>query len=309
MGLYLLRRLLGGILVLLGVSFAIYLALAAAPGDAAESLLGEQATAEQLALVRQELGLGRPLPLRYLDFLAGVILRGDLGHSLTSGRAVRDLLAERFPFTLVLALTAASLAIVMGMGIGILAAHRPGGLGDMVVMGIAALGIAVPVYWVGLLFIMVFSLRLGWLPVAGSGSWRHLVLPAVTLALPTAAMVARLMRASLLEVQGADFLRTAYGKGLRPGQVFLRHALPNSLIPVITILGLHLGHLLGGAFVVETIFAWPGLGRLAVQAIFDRDLPVVLGSGLLVATINVALNIAVDLVQAILDPRLRQEAL
>lgn len=309
MGLYLLRRLLGGILVLLGVSFAIYVALAAAPGDAADSLLGERATVEQLALVRQELGLSRPLLLRYLDFLTGVVLRGDLGRSLASGRAVKDLLAERFPYTLVLSLAAMGLAIVLGMGIGILAAYRPGGPGDLLVMGVAALGIAVPVYWVGLLFIMVFSLRLGWLPVAGSGSLSHLVLPAITLALPTAAIVARLMRASLLEVRDADFLRTAYSKGLRPSQVFVRHALPNSLIPVITILGLHLGHLLGGAFVVETIFAWPGLGRLAVQAVFDRDSPVVLGSGLLVAAINVALNLVVDLVQAILDPRLRQEAL
>ncbi len=296
-------------LVLAGVSLAVFLVLTYVPGDAADSLLGESASAGQLAALRQELGLDEPLPVRYARFVAGVVLHGDLGRSVVSGRAVRDLLAERFVPTAVLALTAIVLAVALGTTAGSMAATHPGSRLDLAVMSISSLGMAVPTYWLSLLLVMLFSLRLRWLPVAGAGSLAHLILPAVTLALPTAAVVARLIRSSLLDVLHADFLRTAYAKGLPARLIFRDHALRNSLIPVVTLLGLHLGHLLGGAFVIETIFAWPGLGRLTVQAIFDRDLPVVLGAALLVAAINVAINLGVDLVHAILDPRVGRSAL
>lgn len=306
---YLLRRLAGAVLVLAGVSLAVFVALTYVPGDAADSLLGESASAGQLAALRQELGLDEALPVRYARFVAGMVLHGDLGRSVVSGRAVSDLLAERVAPTAVLALTAICLAVVLGTTAGSLAATHPGSRVDLAVMGVSSLGMAVPTYWLSLLLVMLFSLKLRWLPVAGAGSLAHLILPAVTLALPTAAVVARHIRSSLLDVLHADFLRTAHAKGLPARLVFRDHALRNSLIPVVTLLGLHLGHLLGGAFVIETIFAWPGLGRLTVQAIFDRDLPVVLGAALLVAAINVAINLGVDLLHAILDPRVGRSAL
>ncbi len=306
---YLLRRLAGAVLVLAGVSLAVFVALTYVPGDAADTLLGESASAGQMAALRQELGLDEPLPVRYGRFVAGVLLRGDLGRSVVNGRAVSDLLGERIVPTAILALTAMALAVALGLLAGSLAASRPGGRLDLAVMGVASLGMAVPTFWLALLLVMLFSLNLRWLPVAGAGSPAALVLPAVTLALPTAAVVARLIRSSLLDVLGADFLRTARAKGLPARLVFRDHTLRNSLIPVVTLLGLHLGHLLGGAFVIETIFAWPGLGRLAVQAIFDRDLPVVLGAALLVAVINVTINLGVDLAHALLDPRVGRNAL
>jgi peptide/nickel transport system permease protein len=297
------------VLVLTGVSLAVFVALTYAPGDAADSLLGESASAGQLASLRQELGLDEALPVRYARFVSGVVLHGDLGRSVVSGRAVSDLLAERVVPTAVLALTAIALAVVLGTTAGSLAATHPSSRLDLAVMGVSSLGMAVPTYWLSLLLVMLFSLKLRWLPVAGAGSLAHLILPAVTLALPTAAVVARLIRSSLLDVLHADFLRTARAKGLPARLIFLDHTLRNSLIPVVTLLGLHLSHLLGGAFVIETIFAWPGLGRLAVQAIFDRDLPVVLGAALLVAAINVTISLGVDVLHAFLDPRVGRSAL
>lgn len=305
----LLRRLLGAMLVLLGVSLAVFAALTFVPGDAAEALLGEGASAAQLAAARQELGLDAPLPARYARFLGNVVLRGDLGRSLTSGRPVSDLLGERLPPTAILALSATALALLLGTVAGSLAAARAGSRLDLGVMAASSLGLAVPSYWLAILLVAVLSLRLRWLPVAGAGAPAHLVLPALTLALPTAAVVARLVRSSLLETLHADYLRTATAKGLSGRAVFAGHALRNSLIPVVTLLGLHLGHLLGGAFVIETIFAWPGLGRLGVQAIFDRDVPVVMGVALLVAAVNVAMTAGVDLLHAALDPRLGRSAL
>lgn len=295
--------------VLAGVSLAVFVALTYVPGDAADSLLGESASAGQLAALRQELGLDETLAVRYARFVAGVILHGDLGRSMVSGRAVSDLLAERVVPTVVLALTAMALAVTLGTAAGTLAATRAGSPLDLVVMGVSSLGMAVPTYWLSLLLVLLFSLNLRWLPVAGAGSPASLILPAVTLALPTAAVVARLIRSSLLDVLHADFLRTARAKGLPAHLIFQDHTLRNSLIPVVTLLGLHLGHLLGGAFVIETIFAWPGLGRLAVQAIFDRDIPVVLGAALLVAAINVTINLGTDLLHGILDPRVGRSAL
>jgi len=306
---FLLRRLVGAAGILLLVSFVTFVLLDLAPGDAADTLVGEYASAAQLGAVRREMGLDASLASRYLRFASAAILHGDLGRSLISGRRVSELVAGRFMHTMTLALAAMTLAVGGGTLAGVTAAARPGDYLDLAVMSAAILGLSLPVFWVALLLIVVFSLRLGWLPVVGAGSVAHLILPAICLALPTTAVVARLMRASLLDVRGADYVRTAHAKGLPPHQVWHHHILRNGLIPVITLMGLHLGHLLGGTFVIETIFGWPGLGRLLVQAILDRDFPVVVGAVLLIAVIYQGLNLAVDVAHAWLDPRLGSEAL
>ncbi len=305
----LLRRIAGTILVLLAVSFVIFAALDVTPGDAAEALVGESASQEQLDALRHEMGLDAPMTQRYLGFLSGLATRGDLGQSLVSGRKVSDLLSQRLPPTLLLALTATAVATIAGVTIGIMAAVRAGSLLDTAIMGGTALGLAVPSFWSALLLMMLFSLHLGWLPVVGAGSPKHLLLPALTLALPTTAVVARIMRSSVLEQLSADYVRTAHAKGATPRRVMTYHVLRNSLIPLVMLLGLYLGRLLGGAFIVETIFGWPGLGRLMVQAIFDRDQPVVMGAALTVATIYLIINFVVDLIHAWLDPRVAHETL
>ncbi len=305
---HLVRRLLGAALVLLAVTAVTFFSLTAAPGDAAAGLIGETASPEQLARFRAELGLDRPALVRYVDFLTG-LATGDLGESLVSGRAVTDLLLERLPSTVLLAMTAMLAATVIGTVVGLVAARSAGSWLDTGVMTLVNIGIAMPTFWVALLLILLFSLRLRWLPVVGAGSPAHLILPAVTLALPTIAVVARLVRSALLDVLGADFVRTAHAKGLPAGQVLRRHVLRNALIPVLTVLGMHLGYMLGGAFIVETIFGWPGLGRLTVQAIFDRDLPVVLGATVTIAAIYVVLNLLVDLLHAWMDPRVAADVI
>jgi ABC-type dipeptide/oligopeptide/nickel transport system permease component len=305
---HLTRRAAGSLLALLAVSLIAYLALAATPGDAAAAMAGDSASAEQLAAIRAELGLDRSPLARYAVFLVGLVTRGDLGRSLVSGRPVAELVGARLPYTVALALAAVMLAAIIGGLVGTLAALRAGTLLDTALMAGAALGLAVPTFWSGLLLILLFSLHLRWLPVTGAGSPAHLILPAATLALPTAAAVARLVRSGLLDVLGADYVRTAHAKGLTSRRVVGRHVLRNGLIPVTAVLGLQLGHLLGGAFIVETIFGWPGLGRLTVQAIFDRDEPVVLGAVLVAALLYLMANLLVDVAHGWLDPRVGREA-
>lgn len=306
---FFLRRLLGAIVVLAVVSFLTFALLDLAPGDAAQTLAGDAASAEQVQALRHQMGLDAPLPARYLRFAGNVVLHGDLGRSLLSGQPVVELVGDRFAHTIQLALVATAGAVAIGLAVGMVAAARPGGALDFAVMAATGLGISLPVYWLALLLMLVFSIRLNWLPAVGAGTPGHLVLPAITLALPTAASLARLVRSSVLDVRHADYVRTARAKGLATGPLWWRHILRNGLIPVITMLGLHLGHLLGGAFVVETLFAWPGLGRLVVQSVFDRDFPVLLGGVLLIALIYQVLNLAADLVHAWLDPRVGHEAL
>ncbi len=306
---YLVRRVAAMVVTALAVSFVAYVGLTFAPGDAAEMLIGENASAEQVAALRSQMRLDAPLWERYGDYMGRALTRGDLGQSLVSGRRVTDLLMERLLPTLILALVAMGLATILGLAVGLLASARPGSRLDLLAVGGTVLGLALPPYWVALLLVMLFSIHLGWLPVFGSGTLAHLVMPAVTLALPTAAVIARLVRSSVLEVKSADFVRTALSKGLTPNRVLFQHVLPNGLLPALTLLGLNLSHLVGGAFVVETIFAWPGLGRLTVQAVFDRDVPVVMGAVLLVVPLCLGINLLVDLLHAALDPRVRHEAL
>ena len=305
---YVARRGAGSVAVLLAVSLVVFLALGATSGDAADAMAGDAASASQLSALRTELGLDRPPMARYGVFLAGIITRGDLGRSLVSNRPVAELVLARLPYTVVLALSAAAMAASLGGLVGALAALRAGTATDTLLMAGAALGLSIPTFWSGLLLILLFSLRLRWLPVTGAGTLVHLILPAVTLALPTAAVVARLQRASLLDVLAEDYVRTAHAKGMTPRYVVTRHVLRNGLVPVIAVLGLQLGHLLGGAFIVETIFSWPGLGRLAVQAIFDRDDPVVLGTALAAAGMYLVVNLLVDAAHGWLDPRVGREA-
>jgi ABC-type dipeptide/oligopeptide/nickel transport system permease component len=303
-----LRRLGGAALVLLAVSFITFATLATIPGDAAQGMAGDSASAEQVEELRVAMGLHLPLLTRYTAFLENLALRGDMGRSLVSGRPVSQLIADRLPYTVLLALSATLLAALAGVVIGTLAALRAGTLSDTALMAAAGLGMAVPSFWLGLLLIMLFSLRLGWLPVVGAESPRHLILPAVTLALPTAAVIARLMRSGLVETLRSDYVTAAHAKGLTPRRVLTRHVFRNSVLPVVTLLGLYLGHLLGGAFIVESLFGWPGLGRLTVQAIFDRDYPVVLGAALAVAALYLVVNFVVDMAHAWLDPRVGEEA-
>ena len=306
---HLIHRLAAAVLVLLAVSFVTYLMLNAAPGDLAMTVAGDSASEAQLAELRQKLGLDQPVLVRYVRYVSGVLLRGDFGRSMISDRQVTALLLERLPYTMLLALSAILLAGAVGFALGWLAVSAVGTSWDTALMAVAALAAALPTFWVALLLIMIFSLRLGWLPVVGAESLKHLVLPAVTLALPSSAVLARLVRSSLLDVVGADFVRTAYAKGLVRKQVMWRHVLRNAAIPIVTLLALQLGYLLGGAFIVETIFGWPGLGRLTVQAIFDRDYPVVLGATLMIAAVYIVLNFIADLAQAWLDPRTGARAL
>lgn len=301
---YLAQRLASGVIVLLFTGLVTFVLLDQTPGDAAQTLAGESATAEQMAALRAELGLDQPVLVRYGRFVYRAVAQGDLGRSLISSRPVTTLVASRFGRTLALAAVTMALALILGGAAGALAAVRAGGALDLALMSAAALGLAVPTFWAALMLMLVFAVRLGWLPVVGAGSPAHLILPAVSLSLPTTAIVARLVRATLLDVRGADFVRTARGKGVAPVDVWRRHVLPNSLIPVLTIVGLHVGHLLGGAFVIESIFGWPGLGRLLVQAVYDRDYPVILGAVLLMCIIYQILNLAVDIAHVALDPRL-----
>ena len=306
---FLARRLLGAILVMLTISFITFTLLASTPGDAADTLVGETASQEQLDTLRAQLGLDKPLLVRYGTYLEQAALHQDLGESMMTGRPVSALIRERMPYTILLATIALTLAVGLGSLVGFSAAARPGGWLDLSLMSVTTLGLSVPTFWVALLLIQFFSVKLRWLPVVGAGSPAHLVLPTISLALPLIAVVARLVRGSLLDVKEADYIRTARGKGLLSTTIWSRHILRTAVIPVLTLLGLYAGRMLAGAVVIETIFAWPGLGRLTVQAILDSDFPVVMGAVLLIAALYQLLTLSVDVAQALIDPRVGRAAL
>jgi ABC-type dipeptide/oligopeptide/nickel transport system permease component len=301
---YIIQRLLLAIPVLLGVSFLVFLMVQLVPGDPALVLAGDTASKETVEALRKEMGLDQPLPMQYLIFLDR-LAHGSLGKSTRTHREVLIEIADRFPYTLLLTISAVLLSTLVGVALGIFAAIHHGRAGDFVTMGIAIVGLSVPSFWLALLMIMLFALNLHWLPVTGAASWQHLIMPTVTLSLHSASVKARLTRASMLEVLGHDYIRTARAKGLHENLVIIRHALKNALIPIVTLIGLQFGGLLGGAFITETIFGWPGVGRLAVQSIFNRDFPVIQGTVLLVAVAYLASNLIVDIVYAWLDPRIR----
>lgn len=303
---YVLKRLLLALPVLLGVSVVVFVAIRLIPGDPALLMAGQAATQEVVQQIRTTLGLDRPLPVQYLYFLRNV-LRGDLGRSLFNGAPVVEELSQRFPRTVRLALASILVASFIGIPAGVLAATRRSTWVDTLVMVVALAGVSVPVFWLGLNLILMFSVRLQWLPAFGYETWRHLILPSFTLGAASAAIVARMTRSAMLEVLSQDYVRTARAKGLAERVVVNRHALRNALIPVVTILGLQLGTLLSGAVLTETVFAWPGIGRLLVEAVLARDYPVIQGATLLIAATFVALNVLVDVLYGLLDPRIRYE--
>jgi peptide/nickel transport system permease protein len=311
---YVARRLLLLVPVLAGVSVVVFMVLHLSPGDPAEIMLGSQATREDLARLRAELGLDEPLHVQYVRWIAQVA-RGDLGRSLWMKRPVLDEVLVRLRATLILTATALVLSTAAGIALGVASAARPNSLLDRLSAVASLFGASMPVFWLGIVLMVVFALHLGWLPASGmyapygGGDLRdllaHLVLPAVTLAAASVTIIARLTRSTMLEVLGQDFIRTARAKGLVERAVVLRHGLKNALIPIVTVVGVQAGYLLGGAILTETVFAWPGVGTLMVQGIFARDFPLVQGCVLVVALSFVLVNLAVDLLYAWLDPRIR----
>jgi peptide/nickel transport system permease protein/oligopeptide transport system permease protein len=286
------------------VLIIIFAMVRLAPGDPAMLLAGEFADAATVERIRERFGLNLPVHEQFIRFLGGVA-QGDLGRSTRTNRPVIADLADYFPNTLELALAATLTALVIGVGAGILSALKPNSWLDAGVMMVSLIGVSMPVFWFGLLAILYFSVDLGWFPVAGRGTAAHLVLPAITLGVSSMAVIARMTRSSMLEVLGQDFVRTARAKGAPQRSVVFRHALRNALVPVITIGGLEFGALLAGAVITETVFTWPGIGRLLVQSILSRDYPVVQGAVLLIAVSFIIVNLLVDLVYGFIDPRIR----
>ena len=301
---YLLKRLVASVPTLLGVSLVIFSMVHLTPGDPVQIMLDVHASAEQVERLRHELGLDLPLPQQYLRFVWGA-MHGDLGNSLKSGRPAVTEMLDRLPATLTLALAGMGIAIAVGLVLGVVAAARRDTWVDSLTMVIAMLGVSLPSFWIGILLIYVFGVKLQWLPVAGASTWRHLVLPAITLGTLASSVLARMTRSGMLEVLGSDYIRTARAKGLPDKVVLYRHALKNTLIPVVTIIGVQVGSLIGGTFIIEQLYAWPGVGRLAVGAIQARDYPLVQAIGLYVALGYVLVNLAVDLLYGLLDPRIR----
>jgi peptide/nickel transport system permease protein len=308
---YITRRLLNLFPVLLGISLLAFSLSALAPGDPAIRILRLQSdappTRAAIEKVRAELGLDAPFPVRYLRWLEDAA-RGDLGRSYRTGEPVLQALAMRFPATAQIAVVSTLLALVISIPLGVFSAVRRNAPVDHASRIWALIGASMPSFWLAYVLILVFAVALRWLPVAGYGGPGHLVLPSVTLALGGAATLTRLTRSSLLETLGEDFVRTARAKGLGAFGVIVRHALQPGLIPVVTALGIRLGHLLAGAAIVETVFAWPGIGKFVVDSIYDRDYPVVQGFVLFTGVLFVVVNLAVDLVYAWIDPRIRIEA-
>jgi peptide/nickel transport system permease protein len=326
LGRYVARRLLAVIPLLVGVSLVIFVILRLIPGDPVVIMIGaENATPDEVARLRHVLGLDQGVHVQYVRFLERMT-RGDLGRSLASDEPVTRLIFERLPATIELTLAALCVALLIAIPVGVVSAVHRYSIVDAAGTVAALLGISMPNFWLGVMLIFLFALRLGWLPASGRGEpflagvWTltttgspealaaavtHLILPAITLGSALAAVSTRLTRSSMLEVIGQDFIRTARAKGLRGTRVVLHHALRNALIPVVTVVGLEFGALLGGAVITETIFAWPGIGRLAIRSIIQRDFPVVQGVVLMIALVRIVASLAVDVLYAVIDPRIR----
>ncbi|GED68628.1 glutathione ABC transporter permease GsiC [Brevibacillus reuszeri] len=300
---YILKRLLSGVIVLFGLSVFTFMLIHFIPGDPVRIMLGQRATVEQIEVLREELGLNKPLVLQYVNYASGVI-KGDLGTSLKTGRPVSTEIAERFPATAKMAVASLGVAVVVGIGLGVLAARFKDTFLDSLIMTFSTFGMALPGFWLGLLVILVFSVHLGWFPIAGGTGFMDIVLPAVTLGTLTATALSRLTRAGMVEVLSNDYIRTARAKGMGERIVLLRHAFRNVMIPIVAVIGLEFAGLLGGAVIVEQVFNWPGIGTLAIQAISSRDFPMIQGTTLFIGAIYVLVVILIDVLYAILDPRI-----
>ena len=303
---FLARRIAMGLTTVLAATIAVTVLIHLVPGDPVQIMYAQSqgTTPEQLAEIRHALGLDRPIHEQYLRFM-GRLLSGDLGVTVRGQQPVLDLIAQRVPNTLALAAAAMAVALAVGLPLGILAARHHGTLVDAAAMAVAIAGISVPHFWLGLLLMFLFAVQLGWLPVAGTGPL-NLVLPAVTLGVSNAAVIARMTRSAMVEVMAQDFVRTAHAKGLPRALVARRHVLRAGLVPVVTMSGMQFAHMMGGAVVVENIFAWNGIGRLGIEAIFQRDYPTIQGFILVFAVIVVGVSILLDAAYALLDPRIRR---
>lgn len=304
---YVLRRLLSAIPLIFAIITIVFIVLRVAiPGDPVYVLAGDTASPELIERIRQKYGFDRPVLEQYLIFM-GNALRGDLGNSIKFGEPVISVIAKAFPFTLAITLQSVALGTLIGLMVGIASAVRRGSWIDRLSMLLVIFVNAFPTFWLGIILILVFSVGLRWLPVEGSGTWQHFVLPVITLSLGEAALIARLTRSSLLEILNTDYVRTARSKGLTDRRVIFLHGLKNALIPIVTVVGLSIGGLLGGAVITESIFGLPGVGRLTIAAIGDRDYPMIQGTVLLVAVGFVVVNLIVDVIYAYIDPRIHYE--
>jgi peptide/nickel transport system permease protein len=304
---YVLRRVLFLIPVLFGVTFIVFTLMYITPGDPAKLILGEQASADTILALRQEMGLDQPYLVQYATYVKKAILYQDIGRSYVTNRPVMQEIMGVFPATFQLAISAMLVAILIGIPVGIISAIRQYSIFDTISMLIALLGVSMPVFWLGLLLIILFTVKLGWLPASGFTSVKHMIMPALALGAMTAAIVTRMTRSSMLEVIRQDYIRTARAKGQSESVIVLKHALGNALIPIITVVGLQFGHLLGGAVLTESIFSIPGVGRLMVDSIKMRDFPVVQGGVLFIALSFSLINLLVDLLYAYVDPRIRSQ--
>jgi peptide/nickel transport system permease protein len=303
-GAFLLSRALSACIVVFGVVCLVFMLIHLAPGDPVDVMLGESAIAADRQALRSNLGLDRPIGRQLADYLKGVVVL-DLGSSLYARQPVAELLASRIPATLELAFAALMVTLVIAIPLGIVAALNRGGVADWGAMGFSMLGLSIPNFWLGPMLILCFSLWLGWTPVSGREGFESLILPAITLGTAFSAILARMVRSSLLEVLGEDFIRTARAKGLDESRIIWRHAMRNAWLPVITLLGLQLGALLGGAVVTEVVFDWPGIGSLMIESIQKRDYPVVQGCVLFISLAYVLVNTLTDILYGLIDPRIR----
>jgi peptide/nickel transport system permease protein len=301
---YIARRLLVAVPSVLGVASLVFLIIHVTPGDPVEAMLGESASAAARSDLRRHLGLDRPLLEQYVSFLAG-LSHGDLGRSVQTGESVFDIVMHHLPMTVALAGTALTLAVTLAIPLGLLAAARVGGFVDRACLVVSMLGVSLPNFWLGPMLVLCFSLWLGWLPVSGSDSLAHIVLPSVTLGLSLAGILTRMTRSTVVEILREDFIRTARAAGASEPRILCRHALGNALTPIITIVGLQGGALLAGSVITETLFAWPGVGRLTVDSIRMRDYPLVQGCVLTIALSYVLMNLATDIAGVWANPRAR----
>jgi peptide/nickel transport system permease protein/oligopeptide transport system permease protein len=303
---YLIKRLLSTVPVLIGISLLLFFMLRMLPGDPAQVLAGQMATPEEIENIRHQLGLDRPVYEQYAVYVSHLV-RFDLGRSARTQNPVIDEIWARLPNTLLLAVVAILLACLFGIPAGIISAVRPYSWIDYLVTLSALFGISMPVFWLGLMLVVLFAIILHWLPAGGTGSWQHVILPSITLAAFVVAFIARMTRSTMLETLTQDFTTTARSKGLTETVVVVKHALKNALIPIITVVGLQFGFLLGGAVLTETVFAWPGLGRLLYDSISARDYPVIQGTILIFGLLYILVNLMVDLIYAFVDPRIRYD--
>ncbi|MGO0060394.1 nickel ABC transporter permease [Brevibacillus fluminis] len=302
---YVMARLASGFLVLIGLSLFSFALIHVIPGDPVRIILGDKAPKEQIGEMRERLGLNKPLVFQYVSYVSG-IARGELGNSIKSGRPVLVELTDRFPATAKLAVAGMGIAVVLGIVTGIIAAKWKDTWIDHAIATLASLGLSLPSFWFGLLMIMVFAVHLQWFPVAGGTGLTDLVLPALTLGLLASTMISRLTRSGMIEVLNHDYIRTARAKGMSEPIVLFRHAFRNVMIPIVTIVGLQLATLLGGAIIIEQVFNWPGIGTLAIDAIASRDFPLIQGIIMFMGFVYVTVNSLVDLLYGLLDPRIEQ---